>query len=143
MEYLETVIFFKKLRKILLEKYPLDYYVGTVYHGNISFLPFVSNTLRSLKLKTLIVYNHQNQRFEIWLAAQNKQIQRQYWEIFKNSDWEIFQVPESIDGRFNIVELIVSEAENVKYQSLKLDKLAEAAIRFNNEIEKIFNEDCI
>ena len=64
------------------------------------------------KLKIAIVFNHQKIRFEIWLAGQNKQIQKKYWEIFKGSDWNKYHIPSTINDGFSIVDNILVENPN-------------------------------
>ncbi len=68
-----------KLRTHFKNQYP-DYITGNVYHGymDITYFPFTPKSLKIQKLKIAIVFNHSKKRFEIWLAGQNKQIQKKY-----------------------------------------------------------------
>jgi len=103
---------FMKALKSHLSKYSReDYQIGSVYDGidTIMYFPFTPNDLKTHKLKIAIVFNYQKNCFEIWLAGQNKQIQKKYWEIFKESDWNKYHIPDSLAEGYSIVNDILIE----------------------------------
>jgi hypothetical protein len=76
------------LRTHFSKKYP-DFAPGNIYHGymDMTYSPISPKELTSRKLKIAIVFIHETIRLEVWLAAQNKQIQTEYRKLFKEGDW--------------------------------------------------------
>lgn len=129
--------FMKKLRTYFDNTYPAEYYTGSVYSGDITYFPFTPEILKEQKLKIAIVFNHKEMRFEIWLAGQNKQIQKKYWEIFKDSDWNKYHVPENIDKSFSIVDNILVNQPDFNDSDFLREKIEEGVMEFIDEIKEI------
>jgi hypothetical protein len=129
----------KSLRAHFTKNYPEDYAIGSIYYGDttITYFPFTPKTLKEQKLKIAIVFNHQKMRFEIWLAGQNKQIQKKYWEVFKGSDWNKYNVPTTIDDGFSIVDNVL--VENPKFNDLQTltEQIETKTMEFIKEITKV------
>ena len=71
------------LRTHFEKKYP-DYFIsGCVYQGymDMTYFSFIPKSLKDIKLKPAIVFNHDAFRFEVWLAASNKEVQLKYWKL--------------------------------------------------------------
>lgn len=66
-----------------------EYQVGNVSPGYMDFtyFPFFDAFLRSKKLRFGVVLNHREMRFELWLMGQNAEVQKDYWNILKDSEW--------------------------------------------------------
>ncbi|WP_086952934.1 DUF7000 family protein, partial [Xenorhabdus innexi] len=62
---------------------------GNVSPGYMDFtyFPFFDTFLRDRKLRLGVVLNHQDLRFELWLMGQNAAVQKHYWNLLKNSQW--------------------------------------------------------
>lgn len=131
--------FMKNLRTYFINNYPVDYVIGSIYSGDmtITYFPFTPRTLKEQKLKIAIVFNHQKIRFEIWLAGQNKQIQKKYWEIFKGSDWKMYHIPSTIDDGFSIVDNILVENPNFDDLDTLTEQIETRTIEFIKEIIKV------
>lgn len=71
--------------KTLWDKYSF----GNVSPGymDYTYFPFFNKFLRSKKLRFGIVLNHSQMRFELWLMGQNAQVQKDYWEFLKATEW--------------------------------------------------------
>jgi len=98
--------FMMNLRSHFANNYP-DYNVsGNIYAGymDMTYFSFTPESLRSKKLKIAIVFIHDKVGFEVWLAGANKQIQSQYWRLFKASNWNKYRIPSEIKGIDSIVE---------------------------------------
>ena len=88
-----------------------------IYHtGNISFgyldytyFPFSNEFFRSHKLRMGIVLNHKKLRIELWLMGQNAEIQKKYWELLKESKWNL---DKNEMPRYAILEVILEEQIN-------------------------------
>jgi len=104
-------LFMSYLLKHLKKKYFEDYHIGTIYSDNINiiYFPFTPTELKEKKLKIAVVYNLKSDRIEVWLAGQNKQIQKEYWEIFRGSNWNKYTIPDSIKNSFSIVYTVLND----------------------------------
>ena len=131
MEYLmELRLHFKK-------KYP-DYVVsGSLYYGymDMSYFSFFPESLKLRKLKVAIVFIHDTIRFEVWLAGYNKQVQAQYWKMFKESGWNKYHIPSTTKGVDSILEYIL--VENLVFNDLDLltKQIERGTLRFIEDIE--------
>jgi hypothetical protein len=74
--YRGIMSFFSDLKADLERKYP-DYSTGAVYPGylDMTYFAFTPPSLRSSKLKIAVVYLHEEGRFELWLAGNNRRTQ--------------------------------------------------------------------
>ena len=73
----------------LKTKFPQQYLTGHISFGSLDFtyFSFYNQYLRSNKLRFGIILNHKKMQIELWLMGQNASIQKTYWEILKNTDW--------------------------------------------------------
>lgn len=88
------------LRTYFKNKY-LDYFVsGSIYTGymDMTYFSFIPKSLKHHSLKVAIVFVHEKFRFEAWLAAYNKDIQAEYWQLFSQKGWDKYQIVPSIEG---------------------------------------------
>ena len=83
-----------------------DSSVSGLYQGHMDMTYFAlfPSSLRRLKLKIAIVFNYDAFRFEAWLAGRNRQVQRQYWELFRDSQWPEYRVVAPAKGVDSILE---------------------------------------
>jgi hypothetical protein len=83
-----------------------DYSVSGLYQGYMDMMYFavVPPSLKGRDLKVAIVFNYDAFRFEAWLAARNRNVQRQYWELFRESQWNEYRVVAPASGIDAIVE---------------------------------------
>ena len=85
--YNELVKFVMSCRTELMRKLSPDYSFAGILHGYMDFTYFYfhNDFLKAKKLKFGLVLNHKEMRFELWLLGNTKAVQRQYWELLKNS----------------------------------------------------------
>lgn len=94
------------LRNHFASNYP-DYFVsGNIYFGymDMSYFAVTPKALANEKLKIAIVFLHDQVKFEVWLAAANKEIQSKYWRFFKDKNWNIFRLPDDPKNADSILE---------------------------------------
>lgn len=121
--YKGLIEYMMSLRTYFKKNYP-EYIVGSFYQGymDMTYFPVVTTFLQKRKLKLAIVFNHSKARYEIWLSAQNRDIQKEYLNVFrlmKLDEKYIFSGnPDSIiemiiiePGDFNELEDITTEIE--------------------------------
>ena len=131
--------YIKRLRTHFVNNYPVDYTIGSIYSGDITitYFPFTPRVLKEQKLKIAIVFNHQEVRFEIWLAGQNKQIQKKYWEIFKGNDWNKYHIPSTIEEGFSIVDNVLVENPNFDDLETLTEQIETRTMEFVEEISTV------
>lgn len=74
--------------------------VSGLYQGymDMTYFALFPAAIKQRELKIAIVFNYTAFRFEAWLAARNRKVQRQYWELFKESRWPEYRVVAPAEG---------------------------------------------
>lgn len=88
--YIQTAyIALTKYAAELKGKFPEDYSTSNIGFGYLdyTYFYFVNDALKNKNLKFALVLNHEEMRFELWLCARTAAIQRQYWNLLKDSKW--------------------------------------------------------
>ncbi len=108
--YRELMSYIMDLRNYLKNKYP-EYSVSGIYQGymDMTYFSFTPDSLKTLKLKIAVVFIYDTFKFEVWLAGSNKNVQKEYWELFTEKKLEEYYIPSSIKGRDSIVENVLVE----------------------------------
>ena len=73
----------------------------------MTYFSFIPESLKQRNLKIAIVFIHEAFRFEVWLAGNNKQVQTQYWELFKESGWNKYHLVPTTKGVDSILEYVL------------------------------------
>lgn len=114
MAYRGLMAYLMELRTQLSSRYP-DYVVsGSLYTGymDMSYFSFTPKALAEQKLKIAIVFLHESCRFEVWLAAANKQVQTQTWKLIQESGWTKYPVVASTQRADAVIEhVLVAEPD--------------------------------
>ena len=122
------------------KKYP-DYFVsGGIYFGymDMTYFSFMPASIKDRKLKVAIVFDHEACRFEAWLGGYNKNIQKEYWEKFKENGWDQYPIVPSIEGRDAIVEHVLVNKPDFDDLDGLTDTIEEGVLQFIQDIEKNF-----
>lgn len=129
--------FILSLRTHLQKKYPEYGISNNLYEGymDMTYFSLLPPELKTRKLKIAIVYLHQAGRFEAWLAAVNKQVQTQYWEILKNSEWQKYQLVPSTQGFDSILEYILVPTPQFDNLPLLTGLIERGTLEFIRDIE--------
>ncbi len=130
-----------ELKNHFTKKYSDEYIVGNISRGymDYTYLPITPKSIKQLKLKFVIVFNHEKIQFDICLSGQNKQIQKKYWEIFKESDWSEYQIPSSIDETYAIVYNALVETPNFNDLQSLTEQIESKSIEFIENITNILD----
>ncbi len=125
------------LRTYFKNKYPGYFVSGSIYQGfmDMTYFSFIPESFKQRNLKIAIVFSHDTFRFEAWLAGYNKQVQSQYWKLFKESDWNKYHLVQSTKGVVSILEHVL--ADNPDFTDLDgLTKQIESeALKFIRDVE--------
>ncbi|MBI5034752.1 MAG: hypothetical protein HZB51_29875 [Chloroflexi bacterium] len=103
--YRALLSYMMELRTDLARKYG-EPAVSGLYQGymDMTYFALFPPSLKRRDLKIAIVFNYDAFRFEAWLAARNRKIQRQYWELCKDSHWAEYRVVMPAVGIDSIIE---------------------------------------
>lgn len=128
------------LRTHLLNKYPNKFQIGRFYQGymDMSYFPITPKSLKDLKLKIGLVFNHEKIRFELWLVGQNKQVQNKHWVSFNESDWNKYKISETAQESI-ITHTIVLEPDFNEPDKLT-QQIERAILKFIADIEDVLKE---
>ena len=140
--YLGIIEFMQELRTHLSKKYPKGFTTGGFYQGylDMSYFSFTPDSLKSTGLKIAIVFAYNNFRFEVWLAAGNKTIQKKYWDLFVESGWKKYHLVPEIQGYDSIMEDVLIENPDFDDRQLLVEIIEQKTISFIENIEAFFSE---
>lgn len=111
--------------------------VSGLYQGyfDMTYFALFPPALKSRDLKLAVVFDYQSFRFEVWLAARNRKVQRQYWELLRNSGWSRYRLVEPAAGIDAIVELDIVDEFDLDDPEGLTRQIDEAVASFRSEIE--------
>jgi hypothetical protein len=135
MEYIMAV------RTHLKNKYP-DYFVsGSIYYGymDMTYFAFTPKSLAQRKLKVAIVFIHATCRFEVWLGGYNKQVQSQYWKLFKESNWNKYRLVPTTAGADSIVECVLADNPDFRDLDALTQQIEQATLKFIKDVERFLS----
>jgi hypothetical protein len=128
------------LRTQFIRKFP-DLAPGNIYHGymDMTYFPLFPEALKSRHLKIAIVFNYDQFRFEIWLAGYNKQVQNEYWELFKESEWRKYRVVSTTKGVDSIIENVISDNPDFSNLDILTSTIENGTLSFIDDIENFLS----
>jgi hypothetical protein len=111
--------------------------ITAVYQGymDMTYFAIVPPLFRQRGLKIATVFNYEAFRFDAWLAATNRQIQRKYWELFRTSTWNEYRVVTPAKGVDSIIECTLAEDFDFTDRDSLTAIIEERVIAFINDLE--------
>lgn len=136
--YNELVKFVMKLRTDFIKNLSDKYSFSGILHGYMDYTYFyyTNDFLKSKKLKLGLVLNHLEMRFEIWLLGNTASVQKEYWNLLKNSKWnkEKTEMP-----KYSILEAIIEKEPNFDELPLLSQKIEKGLVQTSDEIINAIN----
>lgn len=119
-----------------------DSAVSALYQGymDMTYFAIFPPALKPHELKVAVVFNFDAFRFEAWLGARNRKIQRQYWETFRVHQWEKLRVVAPGKGIDAIVECDLADQFEIDQLDALTSKIDDSAAAFLQIIEKFLSE---
>ncbi len=116
--------------------------VSALYPGYMDMTYFAISppSLKRRDLKVAVVFNYDAFRFEAWLAARNRKVQRQYWELFKDSRWARYRVVPPASGIDAIVECILADDFDLGDPDALTSTIEKATAALIGDIERFLSE---
>ena len=84
--------------------------------------------------------NYDAFRFEAWLAGSNRNIQRQYWMLFKDSQWPKYRVVTPASGVDSIIECDLATDFDLDDPDALTASIEKATVAFIDDIERFVAE---
>jgi len=127
------------LKNHLQDKYPEYSIPNSIYHGylDMTYFPIFPKSLKNVGLKIALVFNYEEFRFEIWLSANNKKVQKEYWEIIKERKLDKYKIVASVQGNDSIIEKYIDNDINLDNQRALTETIEKEIIEFIKDIEEI------
>jgi hypothetical protein len=115
-----------------------DAAVSGLYQGymDMTYFALFPPSLKRRDLKVAIVFNYDAFRFEAWLAARNRKVQRQYWELFRDSQWNEYRVVVPTRGIDSIVECDLASDFDLGDPDTLTARIETATAAFVDDIER-------
>ena len=125
------------LKTYFKNKYPGYSVSGNIYQGymDMTYFALFPESLKSRKLKIAIVFIHDGVRFEAWLAGYNKQVQTEYWKLFKEADWDKYRIPSTTKGVDSIIECTLSDNPDFGDPDALTAQIESGTLNFIGDIE--------
>lgn len=112
--------------------------VSSLYQGymDMSYFALFPSSLKDRNLKIAIVFNYDAFGFEGWLAGRNRKVQRQYWELFKDSQWPEYRVVTPGKGVDSILECDLVTGFDLDDPDALTASIEKATVAFIDDIER-------
>lgn len=130
--------FMTALASRLRGRYP-DYVLSALYSGymDMSYFSFTPSDLRARKLKIAVVYLHEENRFEVWLAGVNKKVQKETGDSLSLKVSGDYEISEMAPGTDSIIRKILISDPQMNDQELLMDELEKKVLHFIFDMQKI------
>jgi hypothetical protein len=115
--------------------------VSGLYQGyfDMTYFALFPPALKSRGLKLAIVFDYEKFDFEVWLAARNRNVQRQYWELLKDNGWSEYRLVEPAVGIDAIVEHSVTDVFDLAESAALTSRIDAAAMAFLVDVERFLD----
>ena len=129
------------LRTRFKNRYP-GYSISGLYQGymDMTYFAIVPPSLKNRDLKIAVVFNYEAFRFEAWLAGTNRQVQRKYWELFRDSRWTEYRVVTPAKGVDSIIECNLAEDFDFGNLDSLTARIEGKAVEFIISVERFLSD---
>jgi hypothetical protein len=129
------------LRTHFKKSYP-KYSVSGLYQGylDMTYFAIVPPSFKQRALKIAFVFDYEAFRFEAWLAARNRQVQRKYWELFRDSRWPEYRVVTPATGVDSIIECDLADPFGVRRLDTLTASMEKKTARFVKDVDRFLSE---
>lgn len=114
---------------------------GSVYTGymDMTYFACFPASLKRRKLKIAIVFVYDRFRFEVWLAAFNRDVQARYWKLFRESGWDQYRIAPSTKGIDSIVEHTLADNPDFSDLDALTRQIERGTLRFIRDVERFLS----
>jgi hypothetical protein len=139
--YRALLSYMMNLRTHFKDSHP-EFAVSGLYQGymDMTYFGVFPPSLRQRDLKIAIVFNYNAFRFEAWLAGSNRQVQRSYWELFKDGKWTGYRVVAPATGIDSIIECDLAKDFDFNNPEALTSMIETSTATFIDDIEKFLSK---
>jgi hypothetical protein len=136
--YQGLMSYFNQLHTHFRTNFPNYSIPGNIYYGymDMTYFAVVPEFLESRQLKIAVVFPHPSFRFEVWLAARNKKIQKQIWESIHASGWDHYPLTPQGIGIDAIVDHVIIENPDFSDLPALTERIEAGVLDFIQEMEE-------
>jgi hypothetical protein len=133
--------YFGQLKSHFKRTHP-EYEPGSIYYGymDMTYFPLFPQSLKRRKLKIAIVFVHETFAFEVWLSANNKRIQKEYWEMVTDSNWNKYRIVAPGPGIDSIIEYTLDDDPDFRDLDALTKKVEQGTLKFTKDVEKFLSK---
>lgn len=119
-----------------------SYAVSRLYQGylDMTYFALFPPALKQRDLKIAIVFNYAAFRFEAWLAASNRTVQRHTWELFQDGSWAEYRLVAPAKGIDSILECDLAPGSALADPGALTARIETATATFIAAIERYLSE---
>ena len=140
--YKGLIQYFKDLRSHFDNKYP-DFLVSSnIYQGymDLTYFHFFPKSLKPRKLKIVILFIHDTFRFEVWLAGNNKKVQKKYLDLFTENNWKKYHIASTTKGVDSILDHILIANPDFREVDTLTKQIEQGTLKFIKDVETFLSK---
>ena len=136
--YQSLMAYFGELRSHFQKSFPDFDVPGNIYYGymDMTYFAIIPEFLAAKKLKIAVVFLHEAFRFEVWLAARNKQVQSIIWKGIQASGWLSYPLTPQGKGVDAILDHVIVEEPDFSDLPGLTGEIEKGVIRFIKDLEE-------
>jgi len=129
--------YFNSLKLYFQKKHPALSVSSSIYYGymDMTYFAFFPKSLKLRKLKIAVVFLHEAFRFEVWLAGFNRNVQKEYWKLLKDSNWNKYPLVSPAKGVDSITECILVDNPNFDDLDSLAKQIESGVLQFIKDVE--------
>lgn len=118
-----------------------DWSIAGLYQGtfDMTYFPVVTPWLAVRRLKLAVVFDYSAFRFQVWLAARNRTVQRRYWGLLRDNGWPSESLVEPAVGVDAIVAVDVADGLSLDDAEALTASLMHAAEALLDDLERFLD----
>jgi hypothetical protein len=139
--YRGIVSYMSRLRVVFADEFT-ERAVSGLYQGyfDMTYFALFPDGLKARDLKLAIVFNYDNFKFEVWLAARNRKVQKRYYELLLKSGYKKHPLVEPAVGIDAIVSMILQEEYSLEDESTLTAEIIEGVTAFEKDIVEFLDK---
>jgi hypothetical protein len=106
---------------------------------DMTYFPLFPKSLKRRKLEIAIVFFHETFAFEVWLSANNKRIQKEYWKLFTDSCWNKYKIASIGPGIDSIIEYTLAEDPDFRNLDALTKLIERGTLKFTRDVESFLS----
>jgi hypothetical protein len=133
--YRGIVSYMSRLRAVFADRL-IERAVSGLYQGyfDMTYFALFPDELKARDLKLAVVFNYENFNFEVWLAARNRKVQKQYYELLLKTGYKKHPLVEPAVGIDAIVTAVLKEDPSFEDESPLTADILDGVTAFEKDI---------